>query len=241
MRHFALFLAVFLYFAAAKPACADDQQKAEKQVNRISAMATDATARRMVSKSMADALSVPRLQLTQERRSMNLDYGDLFVAHTLVRGGLSLGEIAAKLKTGKTMSQIADDQKGSWKQIAGDAKKLNARIEDNIYKHFLNAKNELADKERDAADNYVTELDVVRADYKVSNEEIAEAQEKYIFWRDLAGELQRKDGKLGTAKEQAAYLDHARASGPQGIPGSTSNHGVNAGASAPPAGGVPPN
>jgi hypothetical protein len=239
MRHFALFLSLVLCSAVVQPARADDQQKAEKQLKRITAMSTDVVGRRMVSKSMADMLSLPRLQLVQERRSMNLNYGDLFVAHVLLRDGVGMGDIAAKLRSGKTMSQIVDDQKGSWKQIAGDAKKLNARVEDNIYRHFLNEKNNLADKDRDAADNYVAELDGVRADMNVSREEITEAQEKYIFWRDLAGELQRKDGKLGTADEQAAYLDHARASGPQGTPGSSSNHGVNAGASAPPAGGAP--
>jgi hypothetical protein len=239
MRHFALFLLLVLCLAAAQPAGADDQQKAEKQLKRITAMSTDVVGRRMVSKSMADMLTLPRLQLVQERRSMNLSYGDLFAAHVLLREGVAMGDIAAKLRSGKTMTQIVDDQKGSWKQVAGDAKKLNARVEDNIYRHFLNEKNNLADKDRDAADNYVAELDGVRADMNVSSEEITEAQEKYIFWRDLAGQVQRKDGKLGTADEQAAYLDHARASGPQGIPGSTSNHGVNAGASAPPAGGAP--
>jgi hypothetical protein len=227
--------------AVAKPAFADDQQKADKQLKRITAMSTDVTGRRMVSKSMSDALSVPRLQLVQERRSMNLNYGDLFIAHMLLRDGMSMGDIGTKLKAGKTMTQIAEDQKGSWKQIAPEAKKLNARIEDNIYRHFLNTKNELADRERDAADNYIAELDGVRADRNISNDEIAEAQEKYVFWRDLAGELKRQDGKLGTADEQAAYLDHARSSGPQGVPGSTSNHGVNAGAAAPAAGGAPPN
>jgi hypothetical protein len=241
MRHFALLLACTLFVSAAVPAFAEDQQKAEKQLKRLTAMATDVTGRRIVSKSMADLFAVPRMQLVQERRSMNLNYGDIFIAHALLRDGVSMGDIAAKLKSGQTMSQIADEQKGSWKAIASDSKKLNARIEDNIYRHFLNAKNELADKERDAADNYIAEMDGVRADSNVTAEEIAEAQEKYIFWRDLAGELQRKDGKLKTADEQAAYMDHARSSGPQGVPGSTSNHGVTAGASAPAAGGVPPN
>src|SRR4051812_1476445 len=202
MRHFALLLACTLFVSAAVPAFAEDQQKAEKQLKRLTAMATDVTGRRIVSKSMADLFAVPRMQLVQERRSMNLNYGDIFIAHALLRDGVSMGDIAAKLKSGQTMSQIADEQKGSWKAIASDSKKLNARIEDNIYRHFLNAKNELADKERDAADNYIAEMDGVRADSNVTAEEIAEAQEKYIFWRDLAGELQRKDGKLKTADEQ---------------------------------------
>src|SRR6516162_7064499 len=118
MRHFALFLLLVLCLAAAQPAGADDQQKAEKQLKRITAMSTDVVGRRMVSKSMADMLTLPRLQLVQERRSMNLSYGDLFAAHVLLREGVAMGDIAAKLRSGKTMTQIVDDQKGSWKQVA---------------------------------------------------------------------------------------------------------------------------
>src|SRR5215471_7618173 len=125
MRHFALLPVFVLVLSTAKPTFADDHQKAEKQLKRITAMATDVTGRRMVSKSMADQLAVPRFQLVQERRSMNLNYGDLFVVHTLLRNGMSMGDIAAQLKSGKTVSQIADD-KSAWKQIAGDSKKLNS-------------------------------------------------------------------------------------------------------------------
>jgi hypothetical protein len=41
---------------------------------------------------------------------MNLNYGDLYVAHVLVKGGAKMDDIAAQLKAGKKMSQIANDQ-----------------------------------------------------------------------------------------------------------------------------------
>src|SRR5882672_3226743 len=133
-----------LALTIAIPAFGDDQQKAEKQLHKITAMATDATGRRVVSITVADALEAKRPDLVMERRTMNLNYGDLFVAHGLVQRGAKMEDIAAQLKAGKNIGQIATEQQADWKQIAADAKKLNAKMEDNLYKHFLSGKADAA-------------------------------------------------------------------------------------------------
>ena len=61
-------------------------------------MATDATGRRVVSITVADSLEAKRVNLVLERRAMNLNYGDLFIAHMLVKNGANMDDIAAELK-----------------------------------------------------------------------------------------------------------------------------------------------
>jgi hypothetical protein len=183
----------------AQLAFGNDQDKAEKQLHKITAMATDGTGRRVVSVTVADALGAKRPDLVTERRSMNINYGDLYIAHQLVKNGAKMDEIATQLKAGKSMGQIANDQHLDWKQMAVDAKKLNVSMEDNLYKHFLNGK-PIAD--RDAAEGYDPTIDGVAADNSVSKDEIAEAEHTYQTWRDRADKA--KGSNLDTSSENAA-------------------------------------
>lgn len=185
--------------AVASPALADDQQKAEKQLRKLTAMATDATGRRVVSMTIADALQAKRMDLVLERRAMNINYGEVYIAHSLVKLGAKMDDIAVQMKAGKTIGQIANDQKLDWKQLADEAKKLNSKMEDNLYKHFLNGK---ADAERDKAEDYDPVIDGVAADNNVSKDEIADAQRTYQTWRDRAD--QRRDSTLDASSEKAA-------------------------------------
>jgi hypothetical protein len=164
-------------------AAADEMQKAQLQINRISAMAADMTARRIVSKALSDTLNIKRLQLQQERLAMNLNYGSLFLAHQLIASGASMSEIATQLKAGKTITQIVNDRHGDWKQIAANAKKLNQRIEDGLYRFFLN---DAAQKQSDQTDEYRPASDVVSADALVSQADLEKAQDIYLFWRQRA-------------------------------------------------------
>lgn len=188
-----------LALTVAIPAFGDDQQKADKQLHKITALATDATGRRVVSVTVADTLAAKRPDLVLERRTMNMNYGDLFIAHVLVKSGTKMDDIAAQLKAGKKMGQIASEQHADWKQIAADAKKLNAKVEDNLYNHFLNGK---PLTERDAAEGYDPMIDGVAADNDVSKDEIAEAEHTYLLWRDRAD--QKKGSNLDTSSEKAA-------------------------------------
>ncbi len=230
MKRLAGCLTVLFTLTIAIPVFAGDLQKAEKQAHKITAMATDATGRRIVSMTISHILKVKRPELVQERRDAKLNYGSLFIAHELTVAGAKMSDIAAQLQAGKTIFQIANDQHANWKQIAADTKKLNSKIEAQIYKHFLNAK---ADEERDQADKYDPTFDVVTADNDVTMREIEEAQRTYVLWRDRAADAQGTDKRLGIADENAAYYDHARSGGPQG------GHSGSAGIKAPAAGGIP--
>jgi hypothetical protein len=181
-------------------ALADDEQKAEKQLHKVTAMASDPTGRRVVSVVVADDLGAKRSDLVTERRTMNVNYGDLYIAHALTKSGVKMEDIAGELKASKEMSEIANEHHANWKAIANDAKKLNAKMEDTLYKNFMNGK---PLHERDAADNYEVNIDVVIADNDVSTDELADAEKTYQVWKDRA--TQASGGKLDTSGEQAAY------------------------------------
>ncbi len=220
-------LAIFLALIFALPASADDQGKVKKETGKMTAMATDGTGRRTVNLSMAEMFNVKRPDLVMERRKTGMNYGSLFVAHELVANGAKMDEIAAQLASGKDIFQVGDDLHANWKQVANDAKKLNGKIDDNLYKHFLDPK---ADDAKDAADNYALSLDGVKADSDVKQDEISQAQDRYVMWRDRADAATKRGGKLNTADQNAAYRDNVRSAGPQ-------SQGGGAGGAPPAAGG----
>jgi hypothetical protein len=210
---------LILVLLVALPAASDDQDKAQKLLNKITAMATDATGKRAVSRAVSDALSLGRVELAQRRHTMDLNYGELFVAYQLVKNGVKMDDIATQLGTGKKIWQIANEQHTDWKQIASDAKKLNSRVDIYLLKHFANRK---AAAQRDVAEGYDPFLDSVKADKNVSEQEIADAQTRYVFLRDHAGVT--SDARLDISSEQATRNtvrpDPVRNGGPQDAGGS---------------------
>jgi hypothetical protein len=197
-RYSLLCLALIALFVS-RPARADDQQKAQKQLHKLTAMSTDATGLRVVNLTVAESVNAKRVDLVQERRDMGISYGDLYIAHTLTKNGAKMEDIAAQVKSAKKMEQIANDLHLDWKQMSADAKKLNTTMENNLYKFFVNMRAEL---DRDKADNYDPMFDVQKADSEVSKEELADAQNTYSIWKDRA--TQAKGGKLDQATENAA-------------------------------------
>src|SRR5689334_9801648 len=143
MRHPSLVLAFVVISSLA--VLADDQQKADKEIRKINAMAWDSSARPVVNKSLSEMLKVSRSQLADERRELDLNYGSLFLAHELALNGGKMNDITASLKSGKSIVQICNESNANWKQIAADTKKLNSKIEDNLYKSFLRSDSEKAD------------------------------------------------------------------------------------------------
>jgi hypothetical protein len=206
-------LAIILCVVSLTSAFADDQQKVEKQINRMTAMASDTTCRRIVSMTMADQLKVKRADLVQERRQMNLNYGSLFLAHQLADGE-NLKDVAASLQSGKSLMQIAIEQHANWKEILQAAKKLNRKIEENLYNYFIDDRPLRA---RDQADQYDPLGDSVKADSEVSPEDLEAARDTYARWQELASKVPGKqDSRLETSDEQAARHghDHIRTGGP---------------------------
>ena len=163
--------------------CGDVQEKAETETRKITAMAADGTARDIIGSTMADMLKVPRMQLVQERREMNLNYGSLFVAHQLNLGGASMSDISGQLKAGKSIFQIGEDLHANWRSIQDAARKLNGKLEDRIYKYFLHPE---IGKQHAMTEGYDPEKDLVRADLNTTREEIVTAHQEYVLWRDRA-------------------------------------------------------
>src|SRR5215467_16120733 len=133
MRRSVVCAAFLLAFSAV--GFADDQEKAEKQIRMITAMSRDDIARAIVSRTFADSFKLQRTQLVAERKSLGLNYGNFFLARELVQFGPSMEQIAAQLRAGKNILDIARDSHANWKRIALNAKKMNNRITDAIYKH----------------------------------------------------------------------------------------------------------
>jgi hypothetical protein len=173
-------LAIFL-IACASVAFGSDQQKAEKRLRRITAMAADSAARGIVNQTMADVVQAKRIELMRQRHAMNLSYGSLFLAHQLTAAGATMLDIALQLQSGKDIAQIANERNANWKAIGDAAKQLNEKIEDNIYRHFLHLQAEL---EQAAMDKYDAHADMVRADLDVTAEEVASARADFDCWKN---------------------------------------------------------
>src|SRR5260370_20685181 len=102
-------LLFLLSFLVALLAASDEQQKAHKTLNKVTAMAIDPAGKRAVSLAMSQYLSVGRGELGRRRHAMNMNYGDLFVAYELVKSGAKMEDISAEMKIGKTVWQTADE------------------------------------------------------------------------------------------------------------------------------------
>jgi hypothetical protein len=158
-----------------------DQQKAEKRLRRISAMAVDSMPRAIVNQTMAEAVHAKPVELMRQRHAMDLSYGSLFIAHQLTAAGAQMLDIALQLQSGKDIIQIANERNAHWKVIADAAKQLNERIDDNIYRHFLRLK---AAQDLAATDKYDPHADVVHADSDVTPEELTSARADYDLWKN---------------------------------------------------------
>jgi hypothetical protein len=180
IRFFVLLFTVALAMAA----FADDQEKATKEIKRITSISVDSNMRAIVNRTTADMLKANRLDLVKERQNMNLTYGDLFLAQELAASGVKMDDIAAQLKSGKTMVDIANANHANWKQINSEAKKLNKKIDDNIEKYFSDTKKQTA---LNQADDYDPKADKVPADTSISKDEYAEAQSRYTRLHDASG------------------------------------------------------
>lgn len=194
MRMVTPFSLVLLMFALAIPGWTDDQEKATKEIRKISAISVDTNMRSVVNRTMADALKVKRLDLVKERQEASLNYGDLFLAHQLIASGAKMEDISAQLKAGKSIFDIANEDHANWKQINTDAKKLNRKIDENIESYITDSKKEA---KLDQADNYDGKADKVAADAKITKEEFADAQFRYQHLRDLVGANSGDDDNQG--------------------------------------------
>lgn len=222
-------LACFVAVLIAVPAIANDQQKTQKELNKITALARDFTGRTVVNLTMSQTFKVPRTTLVQERGETGLNYGSLFLASQLVTSGAAMPDIAAQLRAGKKITDIANDRHADWKAIAEAAKKFNSAVDGNLYKYFLDEKRSptpVAMKtSASAADEYDVHHDGVKADADdVSDKEIEDAKNRFLMLKDSAAKAKGDNRGLGLDKERIGYADHT-SGGPSGSggPGGTGN------------------
>jgi hypothetical protein len=207
MKFAARFLIVLVALAVALPALADDQEKAQKEINKITSITADANMRATVNRTMAEMLNVKRLDLEKERQTANLTYGGIFLAHQLMASGAKLDDIAASIKSGKSIFDVANEQHANWKRINDAAKKMNKKIDENIEKYFQNTKKET---EKNSADDYVVQDDRTQADANMSKQDLAEAQSRYQHLHDQAasqlpvGDANTVNAGAGIATQGAA-------------------------------------
>jgi hypothetical protein len=169
--------------ALAVTALADDQEKATTEIKRITSISVDANMRSIVNRTMADMLKVSRLDLVKQRQEMNLNYGALFLVRELTATGAKMEDIAAQLKAGKKIFDIANDDHANWKEINSEARKLNKKIDENVESYFRDSRKLAA---IDRSDQYNPQADKVSADTEMSKNEYADAQKRYQHLHDLA-------------------------------------------------------
>jgi hypothetical protein len=189
-----LLISIFLLVLTI-PLFADDQEKALKEIKDITSFSVDSNMRSIVNRTMADMLKVKRTDLVKQRQDMNLTYGNLFLANELAAGGMKMDDIAAQLKAGKSMKDVAGTS-ANWKQIASEAKKLNHKIDENVEKYLQNPKKEAA---QDQADDYNSAADKVAADQGLSKDEYAEAQKRYQRLVAISGASPTGDANVKNA------------------------------------------
>jgi hypothetical protein len=226
----------------AVPAAANDQQKAQKELNKVTALTRDFTGRTVVNLSMSQTLNVPRTTLVQERAETGLNYGSLFLASELVKSGATMPDIAAQLKGGKKITDIANDRHADWKAIAEAAKKFNGAVDRNLYKYFLIEKRSatpiaMKTSVPPAADEYDVHHDGVKADADdASDQEIDYAKNRFLTLKKSAADAKGDNRTLGLGDERIGYSDHTQGPGAVGT-GAGGSTNTNTGTTAPGFGG----
>jgi hypothetical protein len=227
----------------AMPALANDQQKAQKELNKVTALARDLTGRTVVNLSMSQTLNVPRMTLVQQRVDTGLNYGSLFLASELIKSGAAMPDIAAQLKAGKKITDIANDRHADWKTIAEDTKKFNGTVDRNLYKYFLLEKRSLTPAAMKtsappaAAEEYDVHHDGVKADADdAGDKEIEDAQNRFLMLKDSAAKAKGDNKTLGLGDERIGYSDHTQGPGAVGT-GAGGSANTNTGTTAPGFGG----
>jgi len=227
----------------AVPAVANDQQKAQKELNKVTAMARDLTGRTVVNLTMSQTLNVPRMTLVQERTETGLNYGSLFLASELVKSGATMADIAAQLKAGKKITDVANDRHADWKAIAEDTKKFNSAVDGNLYKYFLGERRSATPAAMKTAgalaavEEYDVHHDGVKADADdASDKEIADAGDRFRMMKDQAAKAQGDNKTLSLGDERIGYSDHTQGPGAVGT-GAGGSTNTNTGTTAPGFGG----
>ncbi len=170
-----LLLAPMLWAAKADKA-SKDAKKLDKELKRVTLIATDVDGRRAVNRVMAKQLGVSGKQLIDARRETGFVYGQLFGAHEMARvAGLTFNQVAEQVKQQHSWLDIGEPHQVDLKEILTSAKKLNKEIDkelDRVASGFQEK-----GKTKQPADTYNPSEDSVAADMaNFSRSEIAQAK-----------------------------------------------------------------
>ena len=200
----------------ALPALASDQQKAQKELVKVTAMARDFTGRTVVNLSMSQIFNVPQNALVQERIETGMNYGSLLLAHELIKSGANMQDIAAQLKAGKNIAEVANDRHADWKAIGEDGKKFNKLVDNNLYRYFIvEKKQSLQPATLKTAPVPAVQYDVhhdgVKADADdVTDKDIREAGDRFRAMKDSAAKAKGDNKTLTLEQERIGYADHTQ-------------------------------
>ncbi len=222
-------LVCLVALAIAIPAFANDQQKAQKELDKVTALARDFTGRTVINLTMSQTFNVPRVTLVKQRGETGLNYGSLFLASELVKSGATMQDIATQLKAGKKISDVANDRHVDWKTIAEDAKKFNGAVDHNLYAYFM-AENRsvtpvaMKTSSVPAAEEYDVHHDGVKADAgDATDKDIDYAQHRFQMLKESAAKAKGENRDLGLDKERIGYADHTNGPTGGGGTGGTGN------------------
>ncbi len=206
-------LLVMFSALATLPALGDDQTKARKQLDRITAMASDLTGRRVVGITMSDLVNLKRPDLVKQRKQYNLNYGSLFLLHQLKAAGMTEQELAEQLRNGKNIFDVANARHIDWKQVLSEAKKLNGKVDRHLFEYFFDSR---ADHQRDKDEGYSVLADSVQADDDLKEEAVDAATDAYVRARDMAMQRPGRHAEQGLnpTDELTFRRDHARQGAP---------------------------
>ncbi len=130
MRSFVIVAAGLLLCGSALAVEPDkNAAKLEKEIRKVNDVASVIAGRRVVNQVVSDQTGISRKQLVAERRQTGLAYGQLFAVHEIAsEGNLKFDDLAAEVKQGHSVPEIAARHEVKAKSVLDETKKLNKEI-----------------------------------------------------------------------------------------------------------------
>jgi len=216
--HRAISVSASLLLCTAVAFAATDQQKTQRELSHISALSSDAATRPVVNAEIAKELNTDRVRLVAERQDMSLSYGNLYLLSELLKGGAKLDDVAAQLKSGKSIADVANASKIDWKKVQKDTKDFEKKLEKSLYDSMVAAKQVKSAKAE--PDAYNARADWFPFDQKsYDNDDIAWAMTTYTHAKEKAASAKGDSGLSELDYNRLHGVDHLKTDMP--TPGSS--------------------
>ena len=174
---------------------ASPQEKAQRELSHISALASDASTRAVVNEQVAKVLGQERAKVVDERKELHLSYGNLYLISELTKNNTSFDDIAAQIKAGKSVTDIANAQNADWKKIANDVKAFQKTLQNALVASMENGGKATTVSAPAKPDAYNARADWFDFDGKsYDNDDLAWALTTFSAARERAANLDKKNG-----------------------------------------------